>query len=382
MNTLSGIRAREYPPPRDGIFLNAASWGLNPKSSVEAVVDFARRRNEPLGVDHRRLGEIQRRARSAVARLLSVDSAEVALVPNTSFGVNLAASLTGIGPPGTIVLSEGEFPANVFPWKLLEPKGFHIHVVPADEWGRPREDALLEALGRPDVRALAVSAVQFASGYRCDLEALGSACRNRDILFCVDAIQALGAAPLNPRECHIDVLASGAQKWLCSPYGSGFAWVRRELLGSFTPPMVSWLAMEGGARFDDMLGYEMAWRRDARRFELATLGIQDYLGMAQSLEVLWEIGIGAVRRHILELHDQIIGWVATRPEVTPVTPLNPEQRAGILSLRMPRVDAAAGALEDAGVTVSVREGALRIAPHFYNTSAEIEDVLRILDRQR
>ena len=380
-DVLSKVRAREYPPPRGGIFLNAASWGLIPESATREAADFTRRRNLPHGFEMAEPGQIQRRARTAVAALLDVASDEVALVPNTSFGVNLGAALAAAGRIGTIVLSQGEFPANVFPWKMLEARGFRVAVIDADEWGRPREDALLAALDDTDVCALAVSAVQFGSGYRSDLNTLGAACRERDILFCVDAIQALGAVPLRPRECHIDVLASGAQKWLCSPYGSGFAWVRKEVQERFDPPMVSWLAMEGSARFEDMLDYEVAWRSNARKFELATLGLQDYLGMARSIEVFLEIGIEAIRDHIHGLHDLMIDWIDSRPEVTQVTPLDPLRRAGILSFTHPRLHAAAESLEQAGVVISVREGALRLAPHFYNTADEIEAVLEILEEQ-
>jgi selenocysteine lyase/cysteine desulfurase len=373
------VRAREFPGPQEGIFLNAASWGLIPRSAAGEAAGFTLRRNRAHGFDLAELGQIQRRAKSAIATLLNVEPREVTLAPNTSFGVNLAAALVGSGPPGSIVLSAGEFPANVFPWKLLEERGFDVVIVPADELGRPREEALISALHGSDVRALAVSAVQFASGYHCDLARLGEACRARGVLFCVDAIQALGAVPLDPRSCHVDVLASGAQKWLCSPYGSGFAWVRQELHDRLTPPMVSWLAMDGATRFEDMLHYELDWRSDGRKFELATLGLQDYLGMARSIEVMLELGVDNIRQHIHGLHDPIIDWVRSRSDAQAVTPLDADRRAGILSITHPRLEEAAVALAQEGVVISVREGALRFAPHYYNTAEEIAQVVRLLD---
>ncbi|HKJ01075.1 MAG TPA: aminotransferase class V-fold PLP-dependent enzyme, partial [Longimicrobiales bacterium] len=207
-DAVARVRAREYPRQEAGIFFNAASWGLLPASAAQEVADLTLRRNRVRGVDEEELGRIQRRCRAAVATLLQVGTDEIALAPNTSYGVNLAAALVASGPSGTILVAQGEFPANVFPWKALEPRGFRVEVVPADAWGRPREEELLRRLDGPGIRALALSAVQFASGHRADLRAFGEACRRRDVLFCVDAIQALGAVPLHPREAFVDVLAA------------------------------------------------------------------------------------------------------------------------------------------------------------------------------
>lgn len=374
------VRAREYPRPDPGTFFNAASWGLVPISAAQEVADLTLRRNRTRGFEEEELGRIQRRCRAAAASLLGVDADEVALAPNTSFGVNLAAALVSAGPPGAILVAQGEFPANVFPWKALEARGFRVHVVPADEWGRPREEELLRRLDDPGVRALALSAVQFASGHRADLRMFGEACRRRGILFCVDAIQALGAVPLHPRDAFVDVLASGGQKWLCAPWGSGFAYVRRELLERCDPPMVSWLAVEGATRFDDMLHYRMKFLPNARRFELATLGIQDYLGLARSVEIFLEMGVAAVERHLRSVQEPLVEWILSRDDVTAVTPLEPERRAGIMSFSLADNGPAVAALEKAGVTFAVRERAIRFSPHFYNTRLEMEEVVALLER--
>lgn len=381
-DSVARVVAREYPEPDSGagIFLNAASWGLVPASAARDAADLTLRRNLTRGFEEEELGRIQRRCRSALATLLAVSPDEIALAPNTSYGVNLAAALVAAGPPGTILVAQGEFPANVFPWKALEPRGFNVEVVPADEWGRPREGEILQRLEAPDVRALALSAVQFASGHRADLNAFGKACRQRGVLFCVDAIQALGAVSLHPRESFVDVLASGGQKWLCAPWGSGFAYVRNELLERFDPPMVSWLAVEGATRFDDMLHYRMDFLPSARRFELATLGIQDYLGLARSVEIFLEMGLDSVERHIRDVQEPLVSWIQSRPDVTPITPMDPEHRAGIVSFSLADNGPAVTALQEAGVVFAVRERAIRLAPHFYNTRSQMDEVVGLLER--
>jgi selenocysteine lyase/cysteine desulfurase len=377
---LASLREVEYPDRAEGIFFNAAGYGLLPARATRAASDMTLRRNRPGGLREEELGESLRRCRTAVARLLDVDPSEVTLAPNTSYGVNLGAALAAAGPPGTVVLPEGEFPANVYPWFALRRRGFEVEVVPADEAGLPDPVRLRDRLCRDDVRVLALSAVQFASGYRADLAAFGGLCRERGILFVVDAIQALGAVPLHPAEVGIDVLASGGQKWLCSPWGSGLVWVDRRHHDVFDPPMVSWLSMEAALDFTDVLGYEWGFLDDGRKFELASLAVQDQLGLAHSAELFLEVGIDAIRRHILRVHEPLLEWVGDRREATLVTPADPAHRGGIVSFRVPRVEAVADELRRRGVSLAVREGGIRLSPHLYNTVEEMKAVVEMLDR--
>lgn len=379
MTPFEAVRAREYPE-REGTYFNAASAGLLPLRAVAAVSDLTARRNRAAGFEDEELRAILDRARAAAARLIGAHPAEIALAPNTSYGVNLAAAYLAHGPPGTVVVSAGEFPTNVFPWLALERRGFRVEVVPTRPDGTPDEARLVAAVQRDDTRALAVSQVHFATGFRADLDALGALCRSRGVLFAVDAIQGLGAAPLDVRRSAIDVLACGGQKWLCSPWGSGFAFVDARLLERFDPPMVSWLAMEGATDFSSLAGYRWKLLADARRFELATLAFQDYLGMAESIELLLELGPAAIHGHLMEVHAPLLDWADGRGGVEVVTPRDPQRRAGILSFRVPATERVARALSAAGVACAVREGAVRFSPHFYNTVDEMRAAVAVLER--
>jgi selenocysteine lyase/cysteine desulfurase len=379
VTALEAVRAREYPG-LEGIFFNAASWGLLPRRTIAAVGELTARRNRWEGFDEAELGAIAARARTAAARLIGATAAEIALSPNTSFGVNLAAACVAQGAPGTVIVSAGEFPANVIPWLPLQARGFRVEIVPTGPDALPDEERLMRVLERGDVRALALSFVQFATGYRADLDALGHRCRDRGILFTIDAIQGLGAAPLDVRSSGIDVLACGGQKWLCSPWGSGFTFVDRRLRERFDPPMVSWLAMQGAADFSSLAGYTWAPLDDARRFELATLGLQDYLGMAVSIELILEIGPERIHEHLMGVHAPLLEWADARRDVVMVTPRDPGRRAGIISFRTPAPERTAAALSRARVVCAVREGAVRFAPHFYNTADEMRAVVEILER--
>lgn len=374
------LRRQEYGDAGAGIYLNNASWGVSPRSSAEAMADFVRRRGRMDAIPPDEFGAVFQRARRAAARLLCVDEGEVALAANTSYGINLAAALAARRPPGRIVVSEGEFPANVLPWLPLEGEGFHLDVVPTGSDGLPDEDALEVAVRRPGTVALSLSAVQFATGYAADLARMGAVCQEVGALFVVDGIQGCGVVPLRPREVGAHVVAVGAQKWLCGPWGSGFVWIAGELHDTLPPPMVSWLAVEGGTDFSAGDGYRLAWLDDARRYELATLGVQDFLGMAESVELLLGIGVEAVRSRIGALHEPVLTWAAGRGDVRSVTPSDPERRGGILALEVPAPHRVLDHLAAAGVQAAVREGLLRLAPHWWVNPGEMERVVAILDR--
>jgi selenocysteine lyase/cysteine desulfurase len=260
----------------------------------------------------------------------------------------------------------------------LAPRGVALERVPCTADGLPDEPALLRALERPEVRALTVSWVQFGTGYAADLAALGAACRERGKYFVVDAIQGLGARTLDVRACHVDLLACGAQKWLLAPWGTAFAYVRRELVGGLAPGDVGWLAVRHGEDYARLTDYDLTLHDDARRFEVATFAYHDFAGLAASLELLHELGPGNVAAHVAALADRVVAWAAGRGDVQLVTPADPARRAGVLALR-PRDAAAAGArLARAGVAHSVREGAVRLSPHGYNTADEVDVALAAL----
>ncbi|MGZ8469390.1 MAG: aminotransferase class V-fold PLP-dependent enzyme, partial [Gemmatirosa sp.] len=258
---VEALRAAEFPWAARGeaIYLNNASTGPLPARAVEAVQEWTQRRAEPFRLRDPELFATLGRARSLVARLIGAESAEIALMTNTSYGVNLAARALPLAAGDVVLSFDREFPANVYPWMALAERGVRLEQVPCVD-GLPDEEALVRALDRPDVRALTVSWVGFASGYRVDLARLGRLCRERGVWFFVDAIQGLGPCTLDVREVPIDLLACGAQKWLLSPWGSGFLYVRRELVRELAPSSVGWLAVQGSDDFSRLVDYDFTLR--------------------------------------------------------------------------------------------------------------------------
>lgn len=378
------LREREFPhldghPP----YLNAASVAPLPERARRAADAYNARRaavHQLRGADFE---PTLQRARAAAARLVSAVSAdEIALLPNTSYGLNLAAQALHLEEGRRIVVSANEFPANVYPWVKLAIEGrARVDVVRPDALGRPDEDRLLEEIAAGDVAIFALSAVQFATGWNADLAKFGRACREHGTWFVVDAIQALGCIPVDVRAADVDVLATAGHKWLCGPFGTGFAYVRGELAGQLEPPVVGWTAMEASADLERCVDYRWELVPTARRFEVSTQAWQDVAGFGESMELLLETGIERIRDHVFGLIDPLAQWLGGREDATIVSPMDAARRSGVFCFRLGDTERAYAALHRAGVRCALREGAIRIAPHLYNTAEEIAAVMDVLERR-
>ncbi len=293
--SLRALRAAEFPWTADTVYLNNASTGPIPERTRRALDEFTAKRTAPHLLPDRELFAGLAAARLGIAHLLNADPSEIALATNTSFGLHLAARALPLKPGDIVLLSDKEFPANVYPWLMLKKEGITVEVARCGPEGWPDESHLLERLRDPRVRVLAVSFVQFSNGYRADLKKLGAAARANGTYLVVDAIQGIGNSVLDVRETPVDILACGGQKWLLSPWGSGFVYVRKELIQTLEPAITGWMAFEGTDDFSRLTEYNPTFRADARRFEMITLPYQDFVGLTASLGLLLEIAGLAAR---------------------------------------------------------------------------------------
>ena len=374
---LDRLRREEFPWAAEGeaVYLNAASTGPLPERSVRAQDAFTRKRAAPHRLSQAEQFGVLDTARDHVARLIGAEVGEIALATNTGSGINLAAWSLPLGAGDEVVVPDLEFPANMYPWMAASAaRGFALHRVPTRD-GVVDEGALLEALRRPAVKVLAVSWVGFATGAVVDLDALGAVCRERGITFVLDAIQGLVPLALDVRRTPVDVVACGGQKWMLSPWGSGFTYVRRELIAELQPQPVSWMGVRGSDDFSRLLDYDLTWRDDARRYEQVTLPFQDFAGMGASLALLEELGHPVVREHIAHCVSALIDGV-DRLGIPLATPRG--RLAGIVSLRPRDAMATSAGLDAAKVVHSVRQGTIRLAPHCYTTDDEIGAALEAL----
>jgi len=200
LKDVAGLRAAEFPWTGESVYLNNASIGPIPERTRRALDDFNQRRTAPYRLPDRDLQAILATARQAAANLIGATPGEIALAANTGHGISLAATALPLAPGDIVLVSAREFPANVYPWLLLRRRGIEVELAPCAPTGWPDEDYLVERLGDPRVRVLAVSFVQFATGYRADLARLGAAARANGAYFVVDAIQGVGNSPLDVGE--------------------------------------------------------------------------------------------------------------------------------------------------------------------------------------
>jgi cysteine desulfurase/selenocysteine lyase len=374
---VEALRRTEFPwaTRGDRVYLNHASTGPLPVRALRAVSTWAEWRGEPWRISDDMEFDVMDRARELAARLVGATADEIALTTNTSHGINIAARCLPLRAGDVVLLSDREFPANVYPWMALARDGINYERIPCTSTGLPDEQAILDALDRPRVKVLTLSWVSFATGYTCDLPRLGRACRERDIYFVVDAIQGVGARPLDVHACQVDILACGGQKWLLSPWGTGFAYVRRELVRQLEPREVGWLAVRGSRDFNRLVDYDLSWHDDARRFEVGTLPYQDLAAFCASVAMLLDVGIPCISTHVSALIEAITSRLHSAG-ATVVTPNDAARRAGIVTVRLNDGDRASERLARAGIVCSVREGAIRLSPHLYSTE---DDVHRAVD---
>jgi selenocysteine lyase/cysteine desulfurase len=376
------LRDREFPHVARSPWLNAASMGPLPERARAAVEAYNRRRSDIHSMRGEHFEPVLARARRAAARLVGADADEIALLPNTSHGLNLAALTLPLDAGRRVILSDREFPANVYPWLALRDlRGARVDVIPTDGDGNPDEGRLMEELARGDVGILAISAVQFTTGWVADLVALGRACRANGAFLVVDGIQAVGQIPVDVHAAGVDVLACGCHKWLCSPFGTGFTYVRRELVERMEPRVVGWSALTASADLERVLDYAPGWVEGARRFEVATQPFQDYAGMAESAEMLLDVGPERIRAHAAALLEPLAAWMRERG-MRVVGDGRPERRSAIFSFTVDGAADAHRALSRAGVGCVLREGAVRLSPHLYNQPEDIGRVMDVLEGWR
>jgi selenocysteine lyase/cysteine desulfurase len=318
-----------------------------------------------------RVHEVRRLA----GRLLHVDPHHLAFVKNTSEGVGIVAEGLDWRDGDNVVTCADEYPANLYPWMNLAHRGVELRRV-SSRAGRVHLDDLRAAMdGR--TRLLTLSFVEYASGFRNDLGAAGQLCRERGVLFFVDAIQGLGVLPLDAGGSPIDFLAADGHKWLLGPEGAGLFYIRPELVDHLHPVGVGWNSVVGANDFGKI---DFRLKPDAGRWESGTLNVAGVTALGASLEMLLGVGVEALARRILELTDRLCagapqtGWQVYSPR-------GPGEASGIVSLLPPAGRSPAATvrrLREAGVVVSQRADRLRVSPHAYNTPDEIDRLLALL----
>ncbi|MBI1355030.1 MAG: aminotransferase class V-fold PLP-dependent enzyme [Acidobacteria bacterium] len=371
--SLSALLREEFPVRERFAYLNHASTGPLPRRSARAMADFARDQMENGSTGYAAWIAEYDLFRQAAARLIGAEPGEIAITKNTSEGLSFVANGLDWRPGDVVVGVRGEFPANYFPWLRLERRGVQAR------WLELRDGAFdLDAIDRAcqSARLLAVSFVQYLSGFRADLDALGEICRRRGCLLVVDAVQGLGAFPVDVARSGVDALAVSGHKWLLGPEGVGFLFLRRELMPQVEPVEMGWTNVTGFPAYsceDDL-------RADAGRYECGTLNTIGCFGLRASLELFQEVGQPTLADRVGALAERTLEGATVRGYQL-IRPWDHHSGSGIVTFRKDGVDSAAAVarMAEAKVSAAARHGWIRVSPHFYNEPEDVDRLLELLD---
>lgn len=366
----------EFPLEPGLIHLNHAAVGPWPRRTAEAVHRFAEANLRAGSRDYPAWTREETRLRGLLARLINAPSPEdIALLKNTSEALSVVAYGLDWVRGDNVVFPREEFPSNRLVWESLEPR-FGVEARRVDLAGAvDPEAALIEAMDA-NTRLLSVSAVQYASGLRLDLERLGAACRKRDVLFCVDAIQQLGALPFDAQACHADFVAADGHKWMLGPEGLAVFYVRAGIRDWLKLNQFGWHMVEALGDYD-RTDWEPA--ASARRFECGSPNMLAIHALAASLDLLLGTGLENIAESISGKISYLIDSLESKG-FDILTPKAAARRAGILTFRRPGQDMAAlhQRLMAAGVLCAHRGGGVRFSPHFYTPQADLDAALDLL----
>jgi cysteine desulfurase / selenocysteine lyase len=351
------------------IYFNHASTGPICKPVIEKIDEILTERSEIKPDEYLQFLAMAVETKGLLAEYLSTQKDRIAFTDNTSNGLNILAQGIVWNKGDKIILNDIEFPANVYPFLNLQKKGVEIHFVKSSDGIISAEDIINSADEK--TKLISVSFVQFLSGYKIDLEKLGDFCKNNNIILSVDAIQGLGALQLDVRKCNIDFLSSGVQKWLLGLQGLAFIYLSEKLQSEMEPAYLGWLSVENAW---DLLDFELIPKSTAQLFQTGTVNTLGIYALNTVLKILKQFGFGKIENNIIDhtlfLRNRLntIGMK--------LYPENLEEKSfsGIVTFKHPDAEGLFNWLSDRKIFTSLREGMIRLSPHFYNTEEEIESV--------
>jgi selenocysteine lyase/cysteine desulfurase len=371
----------EFPVLREWDFYNHAGASPLPHVVAEAMRKYLSDTESAAYLRDHRYTDLDQ-IRTAAAAMIGAQPDEIALLKNTAEGISIAANAINWKQGDRIVTAAGEYPANVYPWMDISQRhGVTFAMVPeeTDAQGRRRVplERILEFASHPRTRVVTLSQVEFGTGQRHDLRRIGDFCRTNGKIFVVDAIQSLGALPVDVESMKIDYLASGGQKWMLGPEGAAIFYCRRELIERTHPLIIGAVNV---VNFMNFSHYDYTLHPTAQRFESGTYNIGGLYGMLPALKLLHTLGAEAISQRIKTLTDRLIAGVMAKGYRV-ASPRDGEEWSGIVSFASPAHDHAAIARSlrrEHKIEIVVRDGRLRASPHFYNTEAQIDRLIELL----
>lgn len=372
------LRHRLFPITKSRIFMAHAAVTVLPGPVAEAMSALIQRCSEEFRDFSETLALIQR-TRESAARLINASPDEIALLGPTSLGLNLVANGIAWAPGDEVVCYLDDYPANVYPWMNLRGQGVQIRFIEPAQVGELTVEALQRVL-TPKTKLVALASCSFLSGFRIDIAAIGKLLRERGILFCLDAIQTLGAFPTTVE--YVDFLSADAHKWLLGPLAIGVVYVRKELFEVCRPTLLGAWNLKAP---NFVAQNQIEFVEGAQRYEPGVLNLPGVAGMKASIDFLLEIGIDKIAQRILSIRSRLVSGLTELGFTLLGENNTPMHQSGIITVAHPTRDIASEhkRLLENGIVCSPRQDRqgnqyLRFSPHFYNSEHEIDRVLEVL----
>jgi len=364
----------QFPVTKNKVFLNHAAESPLPKPVADALHKYV----EEFSNFGESSIELEDRGKSLFAKLINAKPEELAIVENTSMGLNIAANLLRYSPGSKIVTTDMEYPSVVYPW-LRKSLPVKVHYVKNVNGKILLED--VEKAVDDNTVAVVISHVEYFNGFRNDLGAISEIAHEHGAYVIVDAIQSAGAVKIDVKKDDVDFLTCACYKWLLGPPGAGYLYVKRELVEKFEPPLVGWLSVkpEVFETIDFWDIWSLKLSETASRFEVGTPSFISIAGIIQALKMFLDFGMENVERRILKLTDYLIETVKDLG-LKLQTPEEKQYRSGIVNFKISNPKELAEKLNGKNIVVSARSHGIRVSPHFYNVEEEIDTLMEEVKR--
>jgi selenocysteine lyase/cysteine desulfurase len=358
-----------FPVTKNTVFLNHAAQSPLPRPVADAILKHVSEAST--------LGEATDQCpdggKPQFAKLIGAKTEEIALAENTSAGMNIAAHVLKIRPGSKIVTTDLEYPTVTYPF-LRKSLGAKVHYVKNVQGKILLED--IEKAVDDNTAAVAISQVEYSNGFRHDLRPISEIAHRHGAHLIVDAIQATGAIPVDVKKDNVDFLAAACYKWLLSPPGAAYLYVKEELIEKLEPPFVGWASVKqevfNTVEFWD--NWNPQYPQTASRFEWGSPSTISFLGSREAIKMLLGFGIENIEKRILKLTDHLINRIKDLG-LELQTPEDKGCRSGIVNFKTPNPKETAERLKTKGIIVSARANGIRASPHFYNTEEEIDKLV-------
>ena len=373
MKDMESVR-EQFPVTKNKVFLNHAAESPLPKPVADALHKYV----EEFSNFGESSIELEDRGKSLFAKLINAKPEELAIVENTSMGLNIAANLLRYPPGSKIVTTDMEYPSVVYPW-LRKSLPVKVHYVKNVNGKILLED--VEKAVDDNTVAVVISHVEYFNGFRNDLGAISEIAHEHGAYVIVDAIQSAGAVKIDVKKDDVDFLTCACYKWLLGPPGAGYLYVKRELVEKFEPPLVGWLSVkpEVFETIDFWDIWSLKLSETASRFEVGTPSFISIAGIIQALKMFLDFGMENVERRILKLTDYLIETVKDLG-LKLQTPEEKQYRSGIVNFKISNPKELAEKLNGKNIVVSARSHGIRVSPHFYNVEEEIDALMEEVKR--